>query len=207
MQRLTGCLAVAVSLGLGACAVVPPTGPSVMAMPGKDKSFVAFQQDDAECQAYAAQGTGTTPAQAATDSAVGSSVLGTAVGAAAGAALGAAAGNPGAGAAIGGGTGLIVGSAAGSANAGLSSAALQQRYDMRYSQCMTAKGDTVPVATAQAPSVAYPAYPYAYPYPYSYPYPYGYPYPVYAYPRPYLYGPVVGGTIIVGGGHHHHGHW
>ena len=91
------------------------------------------------------------------------------------------------GAAIGAGSGLLVGSAAGLGNAQVSGAALQQRYDMRYIQCMSAKGESVPVpvvAAAPSPgSVPYPAY--AYP-------AYG-PYPYYG--PPYYYGPV-----IVGGG-------
>src|SRR5258708_40251556 len=43
------------TLALGACAVGPPPGPSVAALPGKDKSLEALQQDDATCRQYAAQ--------------------------------------------------------------------------------------------------------------------------------------------------------
>lgn len=198
MPRVILCLtAVATSLALGGCAVAPPVGPSVIAMPGRDKSLATFQQDDAECQAYAVQASGITPAQAATNSAVGSAVLGTALGAAAGVALGAATGNAGAGAAIGAGTGLLMGSAAGAANASLSGAALQHHYDVRYVQCMAAKGEAVPTTSPQAPAIGYPAVPYA-----TYPYPY--PYPAYAYPTPYYYGPPVGGVVVVGGRFHRH---
>ena len=167
-------------LALTACAVQPPTGPSVMALPAKGKSFTDFQQDDAACQQYASASIGYgSPAKAASDSAVGSAVLGTAAGAAAGALIGAAAGNPGVGAAIGAGSGLLLGSAAGSANAQLSAGALQHRYDMHYLQCMSAKGESVPTTGGGRP---YPSsYAYGYP-PYPYPYyyrPYYYGYPVY----------------------------
>ena len=83
------------------------------------------------------------PAQAANNSAVGSAVVGTALGAAAGAALGSIGGAVGAGAAVGGATGLLAGSAIGAGNAQASGAAVQQRYDMTYTQCMVSKGDTV----------------------------------------------------------------
>ena len=33
-------------LALGACAAVPPSGPSVMALPGKGKNFDQFRADD-----------------------------------------------------------------------------------------------------------------------------------------------------------------
>src|SRR5579885_2074587 len=94
------------TLALGACAVGPPAGPSVAALPGKDKSLEAFQQDDAACRQYAAQTLGgVSPADAANQSMANSAVAGTLLGAAAGAAIGAAAGNPAAGAAIGAGSG------------------------------------------------------------------------------------------------------
>ena len=117
MRRATVLIGLASTLALGACAVAPPPGPSVMAMPGQGKSFEAFQQDDGYCRQAAAVSTGgASPAVAATNSAVGSAVLGTALGAATGAAIGAAAGGgPGAGvgAAVGGATGLLFGSSAG----------------------------------------------------------------------------------------------
>ena len=167
-------------VALAACAVAPPTGPDVIAMPGKDKTLQAFQQDDLACRQYASQATGgVSPAQAATGSAVGSAVVGTAIGAAAGAALGSVSGQMGAGAAIGGATGLLAGSAIGASNAGLSAGELQFRYDTAYAQCMAARGNEV-----APPSSGYPA---AYPTPYAYPYPYpayGYPAPLYAYPPP-----------------------
>lgn len=184
MRRSTLLASLAAPMALAACAVAPPAGPTVMAMPGQGKSFEAFQQDDAICRGWATQQTGgAQPAQAATSSAVGSAVLGTALGAAAGAAIGSVGGAVGAGAAIGGATGLLMGSAIGASNAQYAAGSIQQRYDMAYAQCMAAKGDSV-----QMPQPAYAAY--------------GYPYPAYGYPAyPYYYGPAyVGPTVVVGGG-------
>lgn len=181
MLRAATPLVLVGALALSACAVAPPTGPSVMALPAKGKSFEQFQQDDANCQQYASARIGNgSPQQAANESGVTSAVVGTALGAAAGALIGAAAGNPGVGAAIGGGSGLLFGSAVGTSNAYASGSSLQQRYDMAYIQCMSAKGESVPTAGSGHP---YPPR-YAYrPYP---PYPgYYYPYPGYYYPYPY----------------------
>jgi hypothetical protein len=50
------------------------------------------------------------------------------------------------GAAAGAGVGLLVGALAGSGAANASAYALQQRYDMGYTQCMYAKGHKVPVS-------------------------------------------------------------
>jgi outer membrane lipoprotein SlyB len=181
MSRFTPSIALLGTLALGACTVAPPSGPSSMALPGKDKTFEAFQQDDASCRQYATVQTGgATPADAANQSMLGSAAIGTAVGAAAGAALGAAAGNPGLGAAAGAGAGLLTGTAVGSNNAAASGASVQRRYDMAYNQCMYGHGNSVP--TQPAAVAAYPAYPppYGYPYPAYYPYPYyGYAYPGY----------------------------
>jgi hypothetical protein len=194
MRRMMSFAALAAPLALGACAVAPPAGPSVLAMPGQGKSFEAFQQDDGMCRGWATQQTGgAQPAQAATDSAVGSAVVGTALGAAAGAAIGSVAGAAGAGAAIGGATGLLLGSSAGASNAQASAGNIQYRYDAAYAQCMSAKGDSV-----QTPQAGYAA---GYGYPAGYP---GYAYPAYPYPAyPYAYGPGYGyggPTVVVGGG-------
>jgi hypothetical protein len=128
---------------LGACATVP-TGPSVMVLPGGGKSFEQFQADDAQCRQWAFQQTGTSPSQAVNESGVTSAAIGTLLGAAAGAAIGAAAGNPALGAAAGAGGGLLFGSASGFGAAQYSGAAVQQRYDIAYQQCMYAKGNQIP---------------------------------------------------------------
>ncbi|MBL6456183.1 glycine zipper family protein [Belnapia sp. T6] len=169
MPTARASLALILPLALAACAVAPPTGPSVFALPSKGKDMAHFQGEDLNCRNYAqAQIGGTTPAQAANQSAVGSAAVGTAVGAAAGALLGAAGGAAGTGAAVGAGAGLLTGSAIGANNANASSGSLQQRYDMAYAQCMTSAGNTI--SAPQPPAYAYapPAYavPYGYPYPY-----------------------------------------
>ena len=114
---------------VAACAVAPPSGPTVMALPSQGKDLAAFQQEDGQCRNYAAVTIGDLrPGQAATQTTVGSAAVGTAVGAAAGAAIGAAAGNAGAGAAIGGATGLVGGTAVGANNAAAREYDLQARY-------------------------------------------------------------------------------
>jgi hypothetical protein len=188
MLRVATPLALLATFSLGACAVAPPTGPSAMALPGQNKNFEAFQQDDASCRQYASASIGYgTPQEAANQSAVGSAAVGTIVGAAAGAALGAAAGSPGLGAAAGAGAGLLTGSAIGANNAQASGAGMQQRYDMSYMQCMYGRGNSVPTqATAPQPGY-YPGPVAAYPYP---------AYPGYYYPAP------VYGSVTFGGGYH-----
>lgn len=156
MRRIMSVPAIVGVLALGACAVPPPAGPSVMAMPGRGKNFAEFQQDDAACRQFASQSIGnSSPGEAATNSAVASSVVGTLVGAGLGAGIGAAAGNPALGAAAGAGAGLLVGSAAGVNASEVSGAATQQRYDMSYLQCMYGHGDQVP--GSQSASIAAPA--------------------------------------------------
>lgn len=196
--------AVVAALALAGCAVAPPSGPSVMVMPGQGKSFDAFRVDDAACRQFAAQQTGIPPQAAANQSLVGSAALGTVLGAAAGAAIGAAAGNPAAGAAIGAGSGAVLGTGYGLGAAQFSADSVQHRYDIGYVQCMSAKGNSTPeMPTAQTAYVA-PAYPF---YP-AYPYYYG----------PAFYGPAFVGPTFVGvgfgfhsgfhsgfhGGFHHH---
>jgi hypothetical protein len=157
MYRLMTFLLLLVVALLPACATMP-TGPSVMVLPGDDKSFDQFRMDDAACRQYANEHIGGTAAQEASQqSAVKSAVVGTALGAAAGAAIGSASGNMGAGAAIGAGSGLLLGSAMGSGYASESYYEAQRRYDNAYLQCMYAKGNQIPGyrrsrSTSSAPS-------------------------------------------------------
>lgn len=154
-------------LALSACAVAPPPGPRVMALPGAGKDFATFQQEDAVCRQFASnQSGGAAGAQAATNNAVGTAVAGTAIGAGLGAALGSLGGQVGTGAAIGAAAGALIGGSAGASGAQYSAASLQQRYDTSYTQCMYAHGDSV-----QSPPGGYAVggpgpYPYPYPYPY-----------------------------------------
>jgi hypothetical protein len=165
-------------LALGACAVAPPTGPTVLSTPPEGKDLAKFQQEDMNCRGYAMNNAGGT-AQAGTNAGVGSAVAGTALGAAAGALLGAAGGAAGAGAAVGAGVGLLAGSAVGTDQARAAGYSAQQIFDMAYSQCMTASGNQIqgPITPAYASGPAY----------------YAAPYPYYAAPYPYY-----GGAVIVG---------
>jgi len=138
-------------IALAGCTVLPPNGPSVVALPSRDKPLQQFQQEDYACRDYAFRSSdANAAAQGATTNSIGSAALGTLGGAAAGALIGAAAGNPAAGAAIGAGGGLLVGSAAGANGAQYSSANLQARYDTAYAQCMVSKGNSI---APQAPTV------------------------------------------------------
>ncbi|HUJ86638.1 MAG TPA: YMGG-like glycine zipper-containing protein [Burkholderiales bacterium] len=143
MKRILPLLSI---LALGACATVPPSGPSVMVLPGDGKTFEQFRADDFECRQFASSQAGGTSQQAAVDSGVKSAAIGTAVGAVAGALIG---GHQGAGA--GAGAGLVVGSVAGTGAAERSAYTLQQRYDIAYTQCMYAKGNKVPAAADERP--------------------------------------------------------
>lgn len=128
-------------LALAGCASMP-NGPSVMVLPGTNKSFDQFRVDDLDCRQYASsQVGGTTADQAAENSGVKSAAVGAAVGAAAGAIMGGQRG-----AATGAGTGLIIGGATGAGAASGSQRTLQQRYDIGYQQCMYGKGHKIPSA-------------------------------------------------------------
>jgi hypothetical protein len=146
-------LGLASALVLAGCVHVPP-GPNVMVMPGRGKSFEAFQYDDADCRNYAAARV-SPETRHANDSAVASAAVGTAIGAATGAAIGAAAGDPGTGAAVGAGVGLLGGSAVGANEAEYGQWSIQRRYDAAYTQCMYAKGNRVPVRRDPAAARAY----------------------------------------------------
>jgi Glycine-zipper domain len=216
MMRCGVTLALASICGLSACAV-PPSGPTVLEVPGPNKTLPQFQADDASCRTYAqAQIEPTSPAQAARASGVASAAVGTAVGAAAGAAIGAAAGNAGAGAAVGAGTGLVLGAATGANNGAHAGASLQRVYDASYIQCMAASGNKLeayPVYADAGPSFyadPYPAFGYG---PYGY---FGGPvfafgffnhrgYPRYGYHGGYWHGGYHGGGYWHGGGGYPHG--
>jgi hypothetical protein len=60
-------------LALKACAVAPPSGPAVVALPPEGKDLARFQQEDTGCRGYAQQQIGYgSPQQAASQNAVGS---------------------------------------------------------------------------------------------------------------------------------------
>ena len=137
---------------------MPPSGPSIVALPRSGEPLGQFQQDDYSCRDYAYHSTDASgAAQSATTNSVNSAALGTVGGAAVGALIGAAAGNAGAGAAIGAGSGLLLGSSAGANGAQYSAMGMQARYDAAYAQCMTSKGNTIsqPQVPVYAPQPVY----------------------------------------------------
>lgn len=185
MSRLRPIIGAAAVLALSACAVAPPSGPRVMALPAPNKDFPTFQREDATCRQFASdQIGGAAGARDATDRAVGTGLAGAALGAGAGAALGSLSGHMGAGAAVGGVLGALVGGSAAASGAQGSANDLQQRYDTAYTQCMYAYGNTV-----QSPPGGYRA----------------------GGPGPYPYGgPAVVGApaVVIGGGWGWgHGYW
>ena len=156
-----------ITVALTGCAVIPPTGPSVVALPPSGKPIGVFQQEDYACRDYAFRSDNrATPAHSEIPNGVGSTAIGTVGGAAAGALLGAAAGDAGVGAAIGAGVGLLFGGAAGANGAQATSAGLQAQYNAAYAQCMASKGNSISqtavyttVPVAYAPSAIVYGYP------------------------------------------------
>jgi predicted nucleic acid-binding Zn ribbon protein len=127
---------------LGGCAVTP-TAPTVLVLPGVQKSMPQFQADSTNCQQQALAFVAP-QAEAANNQAATSAVVGTAIGAAVGALLGSGYYYNGSSAAWGAGTGLLVGSSIGAGQSQASSYSLQQRYDIAFVQCMYQLGHQVP---------------------------------------------------------------
>lgn len=131
-------------VALGACAIAPPSGPTVIALPPEGKNLVQFQQEDVTCREHAQkQVVYGVSQQTVNQSAIGTAAAGTALGAATGAAVGTAAGAAGTGAVVGATTGLLAGSSLAANNAAASAVVLQQNYDVAYAQCMAASGNQV----------------------------------------------------------------
>ncbi len=149
MTRIRAAAAFGVSglLLLQGCAQTP-LGPTVAVMPAPNKSFDAFQADQAVCKQFAG-GQVAGQAERANTLGVGSAVLGTVLGAGLGAAIGG-----GRGAAIGAGAGALGGTAVGAGGSGNAQLGIQQQYDIAYTQCMYARGNQVPGYAAGPP--AYP---------------------------------------------------
>jgi hypothetical protein len=120
-----------------ACAQ-PPMGPQVSVMPGPNKPFAVFQEDDAVCKQFA-NGQTAGQAQQANNQAVGTAVVGTLLGAGLGAAIGG-----GQGAAIGAASGAVGGTALGAGASSNRQYGIQRQYDVAYSQCMYSRGNQVP---------------------------------------------------------------
>jgi len=180
-------LALGVAMTLGGCAYAP-TGPTVMVLPGSQKTPDQFQADYAACQ-QEVQALLAPSVDAANNQAASNVVIGTVIGAAAGALLGQGSYNPGAAAAWGAGTGLLIGSAGAGGYSQVSSYSLQQRFNFAFLQCMYQRGNQVPGYRRQAPVVAPP------------PPPPGYRYPPSAYPPPNYPAPNMGSPAYPSSGY------
>jgi uncharacterized protein YcfJ len=134
--KTTAC-GLATVLALSACAQ-PPMGPTVAVMPGPNKPFEVFQEDQTICKNFADQQVAG-GAERANNNAVGGAIIGTVLGAGLGAAIGG-----GRGAAIGAASGAVVGTGYGMSSSSYANMPLQQRYDVAYSQCMYSRGNQVP---------------------------------------------------------------
>jgi outer membrane lipoprotein SlyB len=138
MMKMRAIVATTAAAALLAGCVTQPMGPTIPVMPGPNKSFEAFQADEATCEQYASQRVAG-QAESANNTAVGEALLGTALGAGLGAAVGG-----GRGAAIGAASGAVVGTGVGANTSGWAQMSIQQRYDITYAQCMSTKGDKAP---------------------------------------------------------------
>jgi hypothetical protein len=135
---------IATSLLVSACAH-QPVGPSVAVLPGPNKPFAVFEQDQASCERYADNQVAGR-AQTANNDALATGAVTTGLGALLGAAVGG--GN---GAGVGAATGAIFGTAIGTEMSRRDQYGLQRGYNIAYSQCMYAKGNQVPGARFSAP--------------------------------------------------------
>ena len=123
---------------LGGCATVPD-GPTVPVMPQHGKSWSQFQDEDAQCQDYAAYRVEHS-VRRANDRAVAAALIGTALGAGLGAAAGEGAGEAITTGAIAGGA---VGTAIGANDSRFAQDTVQGRYNLVYAQCMQSKGNHI----------------------------------------------------------------
>ncbi len=158
LKKITG-FALLPLLALGACTAAPPSGPTIVSMPGQGKSWDQFQADDAACKAYASSQMPNAGQVAVNthNNSVATAAAGTLIGAGIGAALGSLAGNVGAGAAVGAGAGLLGGAATAGNNTQATADSLQGRYDVAYAQCMVGHGESIQQPAAPV-YVAPPAY-------------------------------------------------
>jgi len=140
-QTLAGACALLVLAG---CAT-RPTGPTVPVMPGPNKPFEVFRDDQILCKDYASSQVGG-DARRANERALGAAAIGTVLGAGLGAAVGG-----GRGAGIGAASGAAVGTGVGMGSSYDQNMTIQQRYDIAYSQCMYSRGNQVPGYAAPSP--------------------------------------------------------
>ncbi|HXD40978.1 MAG TPA: YMGG-like glycine zipper-containing protein [Ramlibacter sp.] len=149
LARPAGAAIALASALLAGCAPMP-VAPTVAVMPGANKPFEVFMQDDQLCRGWAANSVGQPGNNAAANQFVGSTVAGAVIGGLLGAAVGDHR-SAGVGAAM----GTVVGSSVGANQSAATSWNAQRSYDIAYQQCMYSKGNVLPQR-----------YGYAYPYPY-----------------------------------------
>src|SRR5580700_367043 len=87
MMKIRTVVAVSLTAALLSGCVTPPMGPTIPVMPGPNKQFEAFQQDDGTCRDFASNRVAG-GAESANNTAVGETLLGAALGAGLGAAVG-----------------------------------------------------------------------------------------------------------------------
>lgn len=118
-------------LMLAACAQTP-MGPTVMVLPGKDKSYAEFAQEQSFCKSQANSAV-SGQAENQNHRALLGGLATTALGAGLGAAIGG-----GSGAAIGAGAGALGGGLGGSMYTNNQQGGIQTQYNNAYAQCMVA---------------------------------------------------------------------
>jgi uncharacterized protein YcfJ len=116
-----------------------PVAPTVAVMPGANKPFEVFVQDDQLCRGWAAHSVGQPGYDAAAQQMVGSTVTGAVIGALIGAAVGDHH-SAGVGAAM----GTVIGGSAGANQSAAIGWNAQRSYDIAYQQCMYSKGNVLP---------------------------------------------------------------
>lgn len=129
--------AAAATLLLAGCAQTP-MGPTIPVMPGANKSFGDFQNDQLVCRQFAAQSVAG-QAQNANVRGLGAAALTTALGAGLGAAIGG-----GSGAGIGAASGALGGAGIGAVTSSNAQQSIQQQYNIAFAQCMFSRGNSVP---------------------------------------------------------------
>lgn len=145
MTRNMRMVPLAAAMLLAGCVVLPPSGPSVHALPGSRVSVQQFQVDDAACRQHAlAQVGGKGAGEAAQESAAATVIGSTMIGAAAGGAFGGGS----EAAAVGAVFGLLTGAMIGAGTAQSSYHLVQRNYDGAYYSCMYANGHRVPVSAS-----------------------------------------------------------
>lgn len=129
-------LSVGVVASIAGCAQIP-AGPTVQVLPGANKPFEKFQEDQILCKSYAHD-----QVAGQSETANERALAGTLIGAALGAGVGAATGG-GHGAGVGAAVGGVGGTAIGAMSSDSSGKSIQEQYNNAYSQCMYAKGNQV----------------------------------------------------------------